>query len=144
VGPPGCIVLKGVATGGVDDPGGRYSPWSDFNVAVHSSLRERILAVDEDVAGLRFRNSRCGFSAITAAWDVAVTEYYDTLQSEQPGARRPSWSFEILGWQNWYEGRNRVGLGVVGREIRANIGDRDGLSFGGGGPAARERRRSSE
>ena len=40
--------------------------------------------------------------------------------------------YDFSGWQNWCEGRNRVKLGVVGREIRASIGGRDGLNFGGG------------
>lgn len=103
-----------------------------------SGLRELILIVNNDVPAPR-RHSRRGFSSITAAWDAALTNHYDSVQAQSPQASRPVWNFQIPGWESYYEGRNRVELGVVGVSRRASADGRNGMDAR---PAVRGRHQS--
>jgi hypothetical protein len=111
------------------------------HLGLFPGLRELILVVNEDVPG-HHRHSRQGFAAITEAWDTALAEYYDSLQQAGPQARRPTWTFQIPDWADWYDGRNRRELGVVKEYRRASIGGRDAMDVGIARQAVRECRTS--
>jgi hypothetical protein len=58
------------------------------------SLRELILVVDHDATSIRYPSQE-GFAAITAPWNAAIQQYYNTT----PVAPRPMVRFEVPGWR---------------------------------------------